>query len=70
MTLDEILGELRRAVDAAGAGTLDTALATDAGGAAATIVDHAMRLSADLLVMGTQQKACRGRFGEVSLTVE
>lgn len=58
MTRDEILGELRRAVDAAGAGTLDIALATDAGGAAETIVDHAARMSADLLVMGT-----RGRGG-------
>lgn len=36
MTRDEILSELRRAVDAAGAGALDVALATDAGDAAAT----------------------------------
>lgn len=64
MTRDEILGELRRAVDAAGAGTLDIALATDAGGAAETIVDHAVRMSADLLVMGTHG---RGGFERLLL---
>ena len=64
MTRDEILSELRRAVDAAGAGTLDVALATDAGDAAATIVDHAVRMASDLLVMGTHG---RGGFDRLLL---
>ncbi|HEY5617658.1 MAG TPA: universal stress protein [Vicinamibacterales bacterium] len=64
MTRDEILSELRRAVDAAGAGTLDVALATDAGDAAATIVDHAVRMATDLLVMGTHG---RGGFDRLLL---
>jgi len=64
MTRDEILSELRRAVDAAGAGTLDVTLATDAGDAAATIVDHAVRMATDLLVMGTHG---RGGFDRLLL---
>jgi len=57
MTRDEVLGELRRTVDAAGTGALDVALATDAGGAAGTIVDHAVRTAADLVVMGTHGRS-------------
>lgn len=64
MTRDEILSELRRAVDAAGAGALDVALATDAGDAAATIVDHAVRMATDLLVMATHG---RGGFDRLLL---
>ena len=64
MTRDEILSELRRAVDAADPGTLDVALATDAGDAAVTIVDHAVRMATDLLVMGTHG---RGGFDRLLL---
>ena len=64
MPREEILGELRRAVDAAGAGTLDVALTTDAGDAAGAIVDHAARMAADLLVVGTHG---RGGFDRLLL---
>jgi nucleotide-binding universal stress UspA family protein len=64
MPREEILGELRRAVDAAGAGTLDVALAAEAGDPAATIVDHVVRVAADLLVVGTHG---RGGFDRLLL---
>lgn len=64
LTRDEILSELRRAVDAAGAGTLDVALAADAGDTAATIVDRAVRMATDLLVLGTHG---RGGFDRLLL---
>jgi len=57
MTREEVLTELRRTVEAAGAGSLDVAFATEAGGAAGTIVDQAVRTAADLVVMGTHGRS-------------
>ena len=54
---EEVLGDLRRALDEAGAGTLDVSLAGEAGDAVATIVDQAVVLAADLLVMGTHGRS-------------
>ena len=61
---EEVLGELRRALDAAGAGTFDVGLAAEAGDAVATIVDQAVLRAADLLVMGTHG---RGGFDRLLL---
>jgi nucleotide-binding universal stress UspA family protein len=49
---EEILGDVRRVVESAGAGSLDPALAAEAGDPFRTIVDQAVARSADLLVMG------------------
>jgi nucleotide-binding universal stress UspA family protein len=57
VTREEVLDALRGAVDAAGAGTLDVTVTADAGGAAGVIVDHAVRTSADLVVMGTHGRS-------------
>lgn len=57
MPREEILGDLRRALDAAGAGAADVTLAAEAGDPVQTIVDHAVRTAADLLVMGTHGRS-------------
>jgi nucleotide-binding universal stress UspA family protein len=54
---EEVLDELRRALDAAGAAALDTTLAAEAGDTVATIVDQAVRIPADLLIMGTHGRS-------------
>lgn len=54
---DEILDELRRAVDSAGGGSVDVSLEADAGDPSRTIVDHALRIPADLVVMGTHGRS-------------
>lgn len=57
MPREEVLDELRRALDAAGIATLDVTLAAEAGDAVATIVDRAVVIPADLLVMGTHGRS-------------
>jgi nucleotide-binding universal stress UspA family protein len=57
MRREEVLDELRRALDAAGIATLDVTLAAEAGDAVATIVDRAVVIPADLLVMGTHGRS-------------
>ena len=57
MPREEVLEELRRALDAAGIATLDVTLAAEAGDAGATIVDRAVVIPADLLVMGTHGRS-------------
>jgi nucleotide-binding universal stress UspA family protein len=54
---EEVLAELRRVWDTAGAAALDSTLAAEAGDAVTTIVDQALRVSADLLVMGTHGRS-------------
>lgn len=57
MPREEVLDELRRAVGAAGTATLDVAFEAEAGEAVATIVDRAVVIPADLLVMGTHGRS-------------
>ena len=57
MSREEVEAELRRAVEAAGAGALDVALVAEAGEAVATIVDRAVAIPADLIVMGTHGRS-------------
>jgi nucleotide-binding universal stress UspA family protein len=53
ITREEIEDELRRALNAAGAESVNASLVADAGEVAGTIVDRAARISADLVVIGT-----------------
>ena len=64
MPREGVLGELQRAVDTAGATVPDMALAAEAGDAVGTIVDYAVRIASDLLVMGTHG---RGGFDRLLL---
>ena len=57
MPREEVLEELRRAFPAAEAAALDVTFAAEAGDAAATIVDRALVMPADLLVMGTHGRS-------------
>ena len=57
MRREEVLDELRRALDAAKIAALDMTLAAEAGDAVATIVDQAVAMPADLLVMGTHGRS-------------
>jgi nucleotide-binding universal stress UspA family protein len=50
---EDVLRELRRVVDSAGAGPIDAVLAAEAGDPSRTIVDQAVTIPADLVVMGT-----------------
>ncbi|MQA30814.1 MAG: hypothetical protein GEU82_13445 [Luteitalea sp.] len=59
---DEVLAELRRVVDAAGAGSADAVLAAEAGDPSRTIVDQAVAIPADLVVMGTHGRSGFERF--------
>lgn len=61
---DQIMAELRQAVDVSGAGGESTALATETGDPAKAIVDCAADIGADLIVMGTH-----GRGGFERLVV-
>ncbi|HUE89866.1 MAG TPA: universal stress protein [Vicinamibacterales bacterium] len=59
---EEVLEALRRAIDAAGAATIDATPAAEAGDAAPTIVDQAVALRADLIVLGTHGRSRFDRF--------
>jgi nucleotide-binding universal stress UspA family protein len=50
---EEVVAEMQRLVDAAGAGSTAVACEADAGDPSRTIVEHALTRQADLLVMGT-----------------
>jgi nucleotide-binding universal stress UspA family protein len=50
---DDVLDEVRRVVDAAGDAPADVTLVADAGDPVSTIVDRAVAMPADLLVIGT-----------------
>ncbi len=52
MPREEVLREMSRVADSAGVAS-DAVLATESGDPASMIVDHALAMSADLLVMGT-----------------
>ncbi len=57
MPREQVLDELRRALDTIGTATLDVTLAAEAGDAVPTIVDRAVAIPADLLVMGTHGRS-------------
>ncbi len=57
MPREQVLDELRRALDAIETATLDVTLAAEAGDAVPTIVDRAVAIPADLLVMGTHGRS-------------
>jgi nucleotide-binding universal stress UspA family protein len=59
---EEALEELRRVVDDAGAGAIDTTLTAQAGDPSRTIVDQALAVRADLVVMGTHGRSGSERF--------
>ena len=59
---EEVLAELRRVVDTAGAGSSDATLAAEAGDPSRTIVDQAVAIPADLVVMGTHGRSGFERF--------
>lgn len=59
---EEVLEELRRVVNEAGAGSPDATLATEAGDPSRTIVDQALVVRADLVVMGTHGRSGSERF--------
>jgi nucleotide-binding universal stress UspA family protein len=54
---EEVLAGMRRAVDTAGAGSIDADLVADAGDPSRTISDQALAIRADLLVMGTHGRS-------------
>lgn len=54
---EEVLAELRRVLAAAGGGELDSTLAAEAGEVVTTIVDQAVAMPADLVVMGTHGRS-------------
>jgi nucleotide-binding universal stress UspA family protein len=68
MSREEVLKEVRRVVNAAGATTGRTHVVAEAGGEVATIVDHATSLPADLIVMGTHGRSGFDRFVLGSVT--
>jgi nucleotide-binding universal stress UspA family protein len=53
MSREEVLGELRRITDSAGIGSSGVVLSAHEGNPARSIVDQAVAISADLVVMGT-----------------
>lgn len=59
---EEVLAELRRIVDVAGASGENTILAAEEGDPARTIVERAVAIPADLLVMGTHGRSGFERF--------
>lgn len=59
---EEVLAELRRVVDTAGAGSINATLAAEAGDPSRTIVDQAVAIPADLVVMGTHGRSGFERF--------
>ncbi len=65
---EDVLQELRRALDLAGASTLDPTVVAEAGDAAEVILDRAVAMPADLLVMGTHGRSGLNRLLLGSLT--
>jgi nucleotide-binding universal stress UspA family protein len=65
---DEVLEQLRQAVAAAGLQEGTVALTAEPGEAAATVVDQALGMRADLLVMGTHGRSGFDRFFLGSVT--
>lgn len=59
---EDILAALRRAVDHVGGGTLDVHLVAETGDTARTIIDQALGVHADLLVVGTHGRGGFERF--------
>jgi nucleotide-binding universal stress UspA family protein len=59
---EEVLSVLRRVVDTAGAGPIDTVLSAEPGDPAKVIVDQAVVIPADLVVMGTHGRGGLERF--------
>lgn len=59
---EEVLEELRRVVEDAGAGSIDAMLTAEAGDPSRTIVDQALAVRADLVVMGTHGRSGSERF--------
>lgn len=57
MPREEVLAELRLVVEAAGAGSVEPTLAAEAGEPSRTIVDQAVAIAADLVVMGTHGRS-------------
>ena len=70
MPRDEVIAEMGRALEVAGVDPAGAALAAEAGDAAATIVDQAVALRADLLVMGTHGRSGFDRLLLGSITEE
>jgi len=68
LSRDEVLEQLRQTVAAAGLGEGTVALTAEAGEAAATVVDQAVAMRADLLVMGTHGRSGFDRFFLGSVT--
>ena len=62
MPREQVLEELLAALGAAKVATPDATLAAEAGGTVATIVDRAVAMPADLLVMGTHGRSGFDRF--------
>ncbi len=62
MPREQVLDELRAALGAAQTATLDVTFAAEAGGTVPTIVDRAVTMPADLLVMGTHGRSGFDRF--------
>ena len=62
MPREQVLDELRAALGAAQTETLDVTLAAETGGTVPTIVDRAVTMPADLLVMGTHGRSGFDRF--------
>jgi len=54
---EEVLAGIRRAVDTAGAGSIDANLVAEAGDPSRTIIDQALAIRADLLVIGTHGRS-------------
>jgi nucleotide-binding universal stress UspA family protein len=65
---DEVLAEMRRVVESAGAAPLDPTIAAEAGDPVRTIVDRALTTSTDLVVMGTHGRSGFERFMIGSVT--
>jgi len=59
---EEVLAELDRVAKDAGAGSIDTILETETGDPARMIVDKAVAVPADLIVMGTHGRSGPERF--------
>lgn len=70
MPREEVIAELQRVLEVAGVDANGASLAAEAGDAAATIVDQAVALRADLLVMGTHGRSGFDRLLLGSITEE
>jgi nucleotide-binding universal stress UspA family protein len=68
MPREQVLDELRKALDAAKVAPTEVTLATKAGEDVATIVDHVLSMPADLLVLGTHGRSGFNRLLLGSIT--